>query len=136
MQPPSQEATFKDHVTNPYHHVSVSIAIALAHLSGVLEKHKKAYEVRESIETSLTDIRSRPIILVGALNNDWTMRLLTPLRFHFTADAADGVQRIEDAANPGKADWRLDSSKPYLSITTDYAIVARFRDPNTEGPVM
>jgi hypothetical protein len=135
MQPPPQETTFKDHVTNPYHHVSVSIAIALAHLSGVLEKHKKIYEVKESIETSLTDIRSRPIILVGGLNNAWTMRLLAPLRFHFT-DEVNGVQGIGDAANPGKADWILDSSKPYLSITTDYAIVARFHDPHTEGPVM
>jgi hypothetical protein len=135
MQPPSQETTFMDHVTNPYHHVSVSIAIALAHLSGVLETHKRVYEVKESIETSLTDTHSRPIILVGGLNNEWTMRLLAPLRFHFAIEA-NGVQEIEDAANPGKADWMLDSSKPYLSITTDYAIVARFRDPNTEGPVM
>jgi hypothetical protein len=135
MRPLSQETTFSDHVTNPYHHVSVSIAMALAHLSGVLEKHKKGYEVKESPETSLTDIRSRPIILVGAINNDWTMRLTSPLRFHFTF-AANGVDSIDDAANFRPTGWILDSSKPYLSVNTDYAIVARFRDPTTEGPVM
>ena len=116
-------------------HVSVSIAIALAHLSGVLEQHKKAYEVKESPETTLTDIRSRPIVLVGAINNDWTMRLTSPLRLHFTF-AANGVDSIDDTANPRQTDWILDSSKPYLSVTADYAIVARFRDPTTEGPVM
>jgi hypothetical protein len=135
MRPLSQETTFSDHVTNPYHHVSVGIAIALAHLSGVLEKHKKAYEVKESPETTLTDIRTRPIVLVGAINNDWTMRLVAPLRFHFTF-LANGVDSIDDEANPKPTGWILDSSQPYLSVTTDYAIVARFHDPTTEGQVM
>ena len=139
MLPPSQETTFGEHNANPYHHVSVSIAMALAHLSGALEKHKKGYEVKESPETTLADIRSRPIVLVGAINNDWTMRLTSPLRFHFTFAANQegaGVDSIDDAANPRPTGWIVDSSRPYLSITIDYAIVARFRDPTTEGPVM
>ncbi len=135
MRPLTQETTFSDHDTNPYHHVSVSIAMALAHLSGVLENHKKAYDVKESPETDLTDISSRPIVLVGAINNAWTMRLVAPLRFHFTFED-NGVDSIDDAANPRPTGWILDSSKPYLSITADYAIVARFRDPTTQGPVL
>lgn len=139
MPPPSDETTFGEHNANPYHHVSVSTAVALAHLSGVLEQRKKGYEVKESPETTLADIRSRPIVLVGAINNDWTMRLTSPLRFHFTFAANQegaGVDSIDDAANPRPTGWILDSSKPYLSITTDYAIVARFHDPTTEGPVL
>ena len=135
MQPPSKETTFGDHLNNPYHHVSVWTALALTHLAAVLEQHRKAYDVKEAPETSLEDIRLRPIILVGALNNNWTLRLAAPLRFHFTF-AANGMQSIDDAANPRPTGWILDSSKPYLSITADYAIVARFRDPTTEGPVM
>jgi len=135
MRPLSQETTFSDHVTNPYHHVSVSVAIALAHLSGVLENHKKPYDVKESPETDLADIRSRPIVLVGAINNDWTMRLVAPLRFHFTFQT-NGVDSIDDATNPRSTGWILDSSAPYVSIVTDYAIVARFHDPTTEGPVL
>lgn len=135
MQPPSQTTTFGEHLNNPYHHVSVSIAIALAHLTGVLENHKKTYDVKESQETSLEDIRSRPIVLVGALNNLWTLRLTAPLRFHFSI-AANGMESIDDTANPGPTGWSLDSSAPYLSITTDYAIVTRFHDPTTEGPVL
>lgn len=135
MQPPSQTTTFAEQLNNPYHHVSVSIAIALAHLTGVLENHNKAYDVKESQETSLEDIRSRPIVLVGALNNLWTLRLTAPLRFHFSV-AANGMESIDDTANPKPTGWSLDSSQPYLSVTTDYAIVTRFHDPTTEGPVL
>jgi hypothetical protein len=135
MRPLTAETTFRDHITNPYHHVSVSIAIALVHLAGVLEMHKKSYEVKEAPETSLTDIRSRPIVLVGALNNPWTLRLVAPLRFHFI-NKENGFQSVDDSARPGSTAWSLDSTQPYLSVSTDYAIVARFRDPNTEGPVM
>jgi hypothetical protein len=135
MRPPTEETTFSDQITSPYHHVSVSVAIALVRVSEMLDKYRKSYEVKEAPETSLTDIRSRPIVLVGALNNDWTMRLVGPLRFHYTNDA-NGFQSVDDAAKPGQTGWSVDSMRPYLSINTDYAIVARFHDSTTEGPVI
>ena len=72
---------------------------------------------------------------MGAINNEWTMRLVAPFRFHFTF-GANGVDSIDDATNPRPTGWILDSSAPYLSITAVYAIVARFHDPTTEGPVL
>jgi hypothetical protein len=135
MPPESAQTTFNDSIKRPYHHVSVSIALALAHLTGVLQKKGSGYEAKEAPDTSLTDIRSRSVILVGASNNDWTMRLTRPLRFHFSF-ASDGVGRIEDAVNPGQTDWELDNTKPWSLVTADYAIVARFRDPTVEGTVM
>ena len=135
MQRESAQTTFNDSVKRPYHHVSVSIALALAHLAGVLEQKGRGYEVKEAPDTSLTDIRSRSVILVGASNNDWTLRLIQPLRIHFSF-GPDGVGQIEDAANPRQTGWVLDNSRPYSSVTTDYAIVARFHDPTVEGTVM
>jgi len=134
MVPENDQTTFGDHMSNPYHHVSVSSAIAMARLGGVLHQRSKDYEVKETTETSLTDIRSRSLILVGAMNNQWTMRLLKPLRIHFTFD--NSVARILDAENPQQQSWSIDFTKPYNTITTDYAIVARFRDATTEGPVL
>ena len=134
-QPPSQTTTFAEHLNNPYHHVSVWVALALTHVTTVLEQYKKPYDVKESQESSLEDIRSRPIVLVGALNNNWTLRLTAPLRFHFSV-TADGMQNIDDAANPGPTGWTVPSAQPYPSVTTDYALVARFRDPTTECPVL
>ncbi len=131
----SEQTTFNDNVKRPYHHVSVSIALALGNLAGVLHQQGKGYEVKEATDTSLTDLRSRSVILVGASNNDWTLRLTRPLRIHFFF-GPNGVGRVEDAANPLQVDWELDNTKPYSSVTADYAIVARFRDPTVEGTVM
>jgi hypothetical protein len=139
LPPPSEATTFGEQNKNPYHHVSVSTAMALAHIVGVLKQHKKGYEVKEADETNLTDVSSRPIVLVGAINNEWTMRLTKPLRFHFTYtnnQEGAGIESIDDAARPQSTGWSLDSSKPYLSIPDDYAIVARFLNATTGGPVV
>lgn len=133
---PVQEAadtSFLDHMTGPYHHVSVAIATAIANVAGVLRQDGKNYEIKEDIETSLTDVHSRTLILVGATNNAWTMRLVGPLRFHFKPGP---LAQIQDAKNPQNMDWMIDFSQPYASVAVDYAIVARYHDPTTEGPVM
>jgi hypothetical protein len=134
MVPENDQTTFVDHMSNPYHHVSVSSAIAMARLGGVLRQSSKDYEVKEATETSLTDIRSRSLILVGAMNNQWTVRLLKPLRIHFTFD--NSIARIQDSENLQQQSWFIDFTKPYNTITTDYAIVARFHDSTTDGPVL
>ena len=133
MSPESAETTFFDRMTGPYHHVSVATATTLADVAGVLRQHGTAFEIKEDDETSLTDMHSRTIILIGATNNAWTMRLVGPLRFRFLPGPNAEVQ---DTKNPQNADWSVDFLKPYASISTDYAIVARYRDSTTEGPVI
>lgn len=131
--PETAQTTFFDHITGPSHHVSLATATALANLAGVLRQNGGAYEIKEDTETSLTDMHSRTLILIGATNNAWTMRLISPLRFSFTPGP---MAQILDAKNPRNSDWSIDFSKPYSSISTDYAIVARYYDPTTESPVM
>jgi hypothetical protein len=133
MAPEPPDTSFLDNIKVPYHHITVQSAIALAHLAGVLQQHGRDYQIKEASEASLTDVRSHPLILVGATNNDWTMRLVNPLRYRFVAGQ---LARIQDTKDPQNMDWSIDVSKPYTSITTDYAIVARFRDSTTEGLVM
>jgi hypothetical protein len=133
MIPELAETTFFDRMTGPYHHVSVATATALANIAGVLSQHGDTYEIKEDNETSLTDMHSRSVILIGATNNVWTMRLVGPLRFRFMPGPNAQVQ---DTRNLQNTDWNVDFLKPYGSISTDYAIVARYRDPTTEGSVM
>jgi hypothetical protein len=59
--------------------------------------------------TTLTDLREHSIALIGAYNNQWTIRLLEPLRFHFLPDPQ---ARIVDGLNP-KIGWERDQSVPY-----------------------
>ena len=123
-----------DSMTGRYDYVSVLSAVALTHLTGVLQKIGRTYEVKESTETSLADMRSRPVVLVGAVNNKWTMHITNPLRYRFTFDGRSAeIQDTVNASNPPLLFDVRDSSE---SATTDYAIVARFHDPTTEGPVL
>lgn len=132
IQEPTQTSLI-DHERGPYHHVSLSSAVALSRVAGVLRMHGKAYTVKEDSDTSLVDLRSRPIILIGAMNNQWTMRLIKPLRFRFV----DGpMAQIIDSKDSNNRSWRLDFTQPYTAIPNDYAIVARYHDPSTGGPVL
>jgi len=123
-----------DHVHGPYNHVSVCEAIALSRLAHVMGEHTKAYEVKEADLTRLEDMHSHPTILVGALNNLWSMRLTEPLRFHFLKTG--NVVQIVDRQNPLNSSWSVDYVDSYLAVPADYAIIARYQDPTTNGPLL
>jgi hypothetical protein len=74
--------------------------------------------VQPAAYTTLAQIRENPTVLVGAFNNDWTYRLVEPLRFHFVPHPDE---RIVDAQDP-KRSWARDRSKPF-SDSPDYALV-------------
>jgi hypothetical protein len=128
------EAELTDHLRGPYHHITMSSALALARMAGFLQAHGKAYEIKDDREVSLTDFRSRPVILIGARNNPWTMRLTDPLRFRFDFGS---LSRIQDRKNPNSYEW----SDPHTyesadSSTSDYAMITRYHDTTTNGIVM
>ncbi len=114
-----------------YPFVSMQQALALAKVSGNLERAGANYQMQPSAATALSDMRERPVILLGGYNNDWTIRLTQPLRFSF---APTGLARIVDREHPETALSR-DTSIPYSSAD-DYALVARFRDSNTDSVVL
>ena len=114
-----------------YPFVSMQIASAIARLSGLLERSGNAPHLESSATTPLTELREHSVILLGGYNNQWTMRLVEPLRFHFVT-GPDEV--IVDRMQP-QARWLRDSSLPYSSAD-DYALLARFRDASTDGWVV
>jgi hypothetical protein len=114
-----------------YPFVSIQTASAIAQIDEAIERTGADTPLLAAPWTTLTDLRENSIALLGAYNNQWTMRLLEPLRFHFLPDPQ---ARIVDAMNP-TIGWERDESVPYSSAD-DYAIVARFRDPNIDGWVI
>jgi hypothetical protein len=114
-----------------YPFVSMQIAASLPRVSQVLDQEKRAYEVESAASTPITQMRDRPVVLLGAYNNEWTMRILNPLRYRFSPEP---VESIFDSQNPA-IQWSRDKSIPY-SKADDYALVARFRDPSTDGFVV
>jgi hypothetical protein len=114
-----------------YPFVSMQIASAIAHLSGLLERSGVKPQLESSATTPLTELREHTVILLGGYNNQWTLRLIEPLRFHFVPNA-DEV--IVDRMQP-QAHWSRDSALPYSSAD-DYALIARFRNTTTDGWVV
>jgi hypothetical protein len=114
-----------------YPFVSIQTASAIAQIDEAVERSQVSTPLIAAPWTTLTDLREHSIALIGAYNNQWTIRLLAPLRFHFLPDPQ---ARIVDGMNPNLG-WERDQSIPYSSAD-DYAIVARFRDPNVDGWVV
>jgi hypothetical protein len=114
-----------------YPFVSMQSASAIAQISALLEHHGATTQLESAASTPLTDLREHSVIFLGGYNNQWTLRLLQPLRFHF---APEITASIVDATQPG-AGWARDRSLPYSS-EDDYALVARFRDPTTDSWVV
>ena len=116
-----------------YPFISIQSAAAATQLSALLERSGGvATQLRSSATTPLTELREHPVILLGGYNNEWTLRLLQPLRFHFSS-AADG-EWIVDSLHPGMH-WERDPTLPYSSAD-DYALVARFHDATTDSWVV
>jgi hypothetical protein len=116
-----------------YPFVSMQSAAAVAQISALLARSGGVTaQLQASATTPLTELREHPVILLGGYNNQWTQRLLEPLRFHFAP--IEVGERIVDAEHPDKY-WERDPSRPY-SGADDYALVARFRDQTTDSWVV
>jgi hypothetical protein len=115
-------------------------AIAMAHLCAMLDAHHHLYQIVGVNSASLSDLRKGPAVLVGGVNNPWTLRILSPLRFSITSSggssASPAVLRITDRKNQAGSPWTVDFRQPINTIAHDYAIIARFQANMTDGEVM
>ena len=126
---PQREVTLTDSMVT----IIIDDVSPLVNMAGLLRTYGKTYRVQGEASTSLTDLRRGPSVFIGAFDNGWTLRLTSPLRFHFANDPEMTQFWIEDRANPGKRGWMLDRSVQQQTGTyKDYAIVARLVDPNTD----
>jgi hypothetical protein len=117
-------------------HVALSDAMTLTRVAGLLQSRGKAFHIRGRA-TTLTDLRDGPVVLIGAFNNEWTLRLTGEQRFSFERDPkTPEISWIRDRQNPSNTTWRVDYSMPYLKLTEDYAIISRVMDPTLERMVV
>jgi hypothetical protein len=120
--------------TIEYPFVSIQAASAISQISSTLEHSGAATQLVASNTTSLPDLREHSVIMLGGYNNDWSLRLLQPLRFHFLPYTSAGNESIVDQTQT-QVHWDRDTSQPYSSAD-DYALVARFRDSTIDGWVV
>jgi hypothetical protein len=101
-----------------------------------LSRHNKPYKLELSSQASYPDLQRSASVLVGGLDNVWTMRVTEPLRYHFVRRGATYTYAIEDREHPEKGGWSVDLAQPSEAAAEDYAIVARIFDVTTGRPVL
>ena len=114
--------------------VPVSDVVSYSELVSLLARKSIAFRTQSAAETSIEEFRRGPIILIGGFDNMWTMRLTSALRFRFAADS-ESLHEIRDSQHP-ETRWLFDNAQSVLSNVRDYAIVARFFDPEIEQHVI
>ncbi len=124
--------TFLDHEALG-ENVVYSDMLATLKIANVLAVNHRDYHARLNVATTLEDLRQGPAILIGGLDNQWTMRALAPLRFHFAGSDEDRYW-IADTRNPEDKSRSLDLKLQYGSVTRDYAIIARLHNDQTGQP--
>lgn len=117
-------------------YITLNDAISLVKLTTFLDRHGKAYHVRGDTATTSSDLSESPAVLIGAFDNQWTRSVDGQLRFTFEQDASRNFAQIRDRENPDRTDWSVSGAWPYWDINTDYAIVTRAFDVNTDRPVV
>ena len=126
----------KDLVILPDRYAAMGDVICLVRLAAMLEKYRKPYRIRGERSTFFADLRETPAVLIGAFDNQWTMRAAGQLRFTFEKDEARDTDFVRDREHPENRDWKLTGAWPYWDVNTDYAIVSRIVDATTDRPVI
>lgn len=111
-------------------------SIALSDIVAFLARNQKPYTLALSTQATYPDLQSGASILIGGLDNVWTMRVTEPLRYRFVHRPTPYVYAIEDRQHPGRDDWRLDFSQSSDRTSQEFAIVARIFDQTTGRPVL
>jgi hypothetical protein len=113
--------------------LDVSDVTTLARTIVPLVPRHGSFRVLLASDATYAQLREGPIVLIGAFDNPWTMRITQDLRLGF--DDSDGVRKLVDHKNPQRF-WTLQRGVPDQKIATDYAIVARVHDNLTGEPVI
>ena len=119
-------------------HLSGNLALAdvitLTRAAAALESRHKAFRVVPASEATFAQLREGPIVLIGAFDNIWTLRVTQKLRYGF--ESRDGDALLVDRKSGEKTTWATAWDLPYQKLSKDYAIVARIHDNTTGQPVI
>jgi hypothetical protein len=119
-------------------HYSGNLALAdvitLTRAAAQLEIRHKTFRVVPASEATFSQLREGPIVLIGAFDNIWTLRVTQKLRYGF--ESKDGVASLVDRKSETQTSWATAWDLPYEKLARDYAVVARIHDSTTGQPVI
>ena len=111
-------------------------SIGMASISGYFSQHHKPFKIRGALVTPYGELRGNPSVLIGAFNNEWTLRLTEGMRFSLSTGASPDVRGVIDHQRGTGLTWTVARSPQGWIADEDYALVTRFLDPHTEQMVV
>lgn len=118
--------------------VPFSDTVTIARVAGALEARKKNVVIRRGDTSSFSDLREGAVVLIGAFNNVWSLRLTRPLRYSLALDPDQHLIYIRDSKDPSSRSWSWGTNQPREPITganspkiQDFALISRIRDSET-----
>lgn len=119
--------------------IAISDAIPFSRICGILRTESRDCAMQLSNQASIAEMSQRPTVLIGLLNNEWSMRLTNQLRFRMNSNVdSDGVTHeawIYDARNPN-THWGIDFGQRLDTVTRDFGLLARFESQVTDQPTI
>ncbi len=109
----------------------------LSRFVSLIGAHGHDFRLQNSRTTISSQLREGPVVLIGALNNEWTLNRTSSLRFHLEGpEGPDQVYWIADTQHPESRAWQVRAQAPRSRVVKDYAIAARFTDESTGQVVL
>jgi hypothetical protein len=112
--------------------------VTIARVVGILEGHGHKVTIRRENSSSFSDLREGPVVLIGAFNNEWSLRLTHQLRYTLSLDADKHLIYIKDARNPALRNWSWATNQPVVHdsgpggpVMQDYALISRIWNSDT-----
>jgi hypothetical protein len=112
--------------------------VTIARVVGALEARNKQVLIRRGSSSSFSDLREGAVVLIGAFNNEWSLRLTRQLRYSLALDPDRHLIYIRDAQNPLSRTWSWGTNQPREPVTganspklQDFALISRIRDSET-----
>jgi hypothetical protein len=112
--------------------------VTIARVVGALEARRKQVLIRRGSSSSFSDLREGAVVLIGAFNNEWSLRLTRQLRYSLAMDVDRHLIYIRDARNPASRNWSWGTNQPREPMTganspklQDFALISRIRDSET-----
>lgn len=113
-------------------------AVTTARVLGVLQMQGKKVMIRREEASSFSDLREGPVVLIGAFNNEWSLRLTRELRYGMALDAERHLIYIKDAKNPSARAWSWATDRSTTDqgaaggpALVDYALISRIWNSET-----
>jgi len=118
--------------------VPLADAITLARVTASLESRGKHVIIRPEGASSFSELRESPVVLIGAFNNEWSLRLTRQLRYSLVLDPDAHLIYIKDARNPSSRAWSWATNQPTERqgaaggpALEDYALISRIWNSDT-----